>query len=71
MFNGHEWMWGMHWGWWIVWAVVIAAAIIALIRPNGRQEPPLELLKRRYANGEISAEEYEERKERLERDRIR
>lgn len=37
-----------------------------------RREPkdsPLDVLKRRYAEGELSREEYEERKERLERER--
>jgi putative membrane protein len=33
---------------------------------SGARETPLEVLKRRYAEGEISAEEYEERKARLE-----
>ena len=39
--------------------------------PPGRpaRETPLDILQRRYAEGEISTEEYDEHKERLERDR--
>ena len=33
-----------------------------------RRETPLEILQRRYAAGEISTVEYEERKTKLERD---
>ena len=33
-----------------------------------KEEDPLEVLRRRYARGEISTEEYEERKAVLERD---
>jgi uncharacterized membrane protein len=36
---------------------------------RARRETPLELLQRRYAGGEISTEEYEERKLRLQADR--
>jgi putative membrane protein len=72
------WLWGMHVGWWIIWILVIAAVTwaIARSRPGGEasstpspdRETPLDILKRRYAEGEISTEEYEDRKERLERD---
>lgn len=79
MFNGmHDgWMWGMHWGWWIIWVLLIVGVVWAISRaqqggspPVRSQEPetPLETLQRRYAEGEISTEEYEERKEHLERD---
>jgi putative membrane protein len=68
--------WGMHWGWWIFWIVVIIALVWLLSQrrtgapPPPRKESPLELLQRRYAAGEISTEEYEERRARLERDRL-
>ncbi len=76
MYDG--WMWGMHWGWWIFWILLIII-LVTLFRknrttppgppPESRKESPLEILKRRYAAGEISTEEYEERKAHLERDR--
>ncbi len=68
--------WGMHWGWWIFWIVVIIALVWLLSQrrtgapPPPRKESPLELLQRRYAAGEISTEEYEDRRARLERDRL-
>lgn len=60
---------GMHALWWLFWIALIVA-FFALIEPvpRGRRASPLEVLQRRYATGEISAEEYEERKARLERD---
>ena len=65
-------MWGAHdgMGWWMVfgsvWFVIFWAAIVWLIvsavdRGPSRQagETPLEILKRRYARGEVSKEEYD------------
>lgn len=77
MFDGmHDgWMWGMHWAGWIFWLLVLVGLVWAIARSGrspsstDRNETPLEILQRRYAKGEISTEEYEERKERLERDR--
>lgn len=73
MFN--HWMWGMHWGWWLFWIAVIIVVVLAVIRsqssrPSDDDLPssPLEILQRRYASGDLSTEEYEERKARLERD---
>ena len=63
-----EWgFWGMHVFWWLFWIVVILA-LFSLLTPvsrRRRRETPLELLQRRYAAGEISTEEYEERKTKL------
>lgn len=66
-----QWMWGMHGAWWIVWIVVVivAVAYIARDRTIGTNRPPpstpLEILQRRYASGDISTEEYRERKAEL------
>lgn len=72
MFNGHDWMWGMHWSWWIVWIAVIVLVVVLLTRAGGstegRRESPLDILERRYAAGEISTEDYEERRARLLRE---
>ncbi|NGP90132.1 SHOCT domain-containing protein [Fodinibius halophilus] len=64
MFPNHHFI-GMHWIWWLI----LAAAILLLffdIIPHRSQSTPeedaLEILKRRYARGEIEREEYEERK---------
>lgn len=65
-------MWGMHWGWWIIWIIAIVVIVLLITRSRSaktRRETPLELLERRYAAGEISTEEYDERKARLQQDR--
>lgn len=72
----------MHWmymndgGWimMIVWWILLVIAVVFLIKwmndnsggSKGETESSLELLKRRFANSEISREEFEERKKVLE-----
>lgn len=61
---------GMHAFWWLFWVILIVV-LFSYFTPVPRSRPretPLELLQKRYAAGEISSEEYEERKARLERD---
>lgn len=68
-FNGWGFL-GMHVFWWLFWVVLILA-LFGLFEPVPRRkmrETPLQVLQRRYAAGEISTQEYEERKQRLERD---
>ncbi|MHB0926319.1 MAG: SHOCT domain-containing protein [Gallionellaceae bacterium] len=63
-----EWgFWGMHVFWWLFWIVVILALFSPLmpVSRRRRRETPLEVLQRRYAAGEVSTEEYEERKAKL------
>lgn len=74
MFDGTHGMWGMHWFWWVFWILAIVSVVwvinrIQQERSASPRETPFETLQRRYAEGEMSTEEYEERKERLERDR--
>jgi putative membrane protein len=64
------WFFGMHLFWWLFWIVLIVA-LLGFFDPVPRhktRETPLQVLQRRYAAGEISTKEYEERKERLEHD---
>jgi putative membrane protein len=60
--------WGMHLFWWIIW-VIILFWIFAIPNdiPGQRQkkESNLDILKRKYASGEFSTQEYLERKENL------
>lgn len=65
---GHYW--GMHLFWWIFWVVIFVLLFSLVTRvPRSRARTrPMEILQRRYAAGEISTEEYEERKANLLRD---
>jgi Short C-terminal domain len=47
-------------------AVLIGAVALALFLLARRRPKPLDMLKRRYANGELTGEEYQERKRLLE-----
>lgn len=70
--------WPMHpLGWvltMLLWGLVILGVVAAVrwlflrgTRPEaGPPEPPLEILKRRYARGELSREEFERMKKRLQ-----
>ena len=63
--NGAGIMGGM-WLWWIVGIAIVAAVFWAMVRTSSRTDgsggaSAEELLKRRYANGEIDKESYEKR----------
>jgi putative membrane protein len=63
---------GMHFFWWLFW-VGLMVALFSLATPVPRRrmrlyEHPLAVLQRRYAAGEITTEDYEERKSRIEKD---
>lgn len=72
----HDWNWH-NWGMpmmWFIWIPLIILVVWLIIRLTNRgqssvekKESPLEVLKRRYASGEITAEEYEQRKKVLEK----
>lgn len=74
MHNGPMWFLGMHVFWWIVWAVLLvwayrwATSSVKRQETRGR-ETPLEVLQRSYAVGDLSSQEYEDRKAKLMRDR--
>jgi putative membrane protein len=64
------WFWGMHVFWWLFWLVCIIL-FFGTLTPVPRhkvRETPRQILQRRYAAGEISSEEYEECKSKLDRD---
>ena len=72
-YDGGYFMGGMHWIWWLFWLALIGVIVFyGWGRPDERRrgpgESPHEALKRRLANGDISAEEYEQRKALLDRD---
>jgi len=64
--------WGMGWGWitgLIVFVFIILIIVYSLRKgapEPDRNELPLDILKKRYASGEISKEQFEEIKKDLE-----
>jgi len=68
MFYDHHFM-GMHWVWWIILTVVLLLMMFNIIpysTNNGYREEAIDILKKRFARGEIEREEYEERKRIIE-----
>lgn len=66
---------GMHLFWWAFWILLIAglwATVTPVPKSQMRSgERALDILRRRYAAGQFSTEEYERRKAVLERDETR
>jgi len=68
MYEGYH-FWGMHLVWWFIWFLFIFWIFATPYDIPGRRmnrESPLDILKRRFASGEITKEEYEEQKKILE-----
>lgn len=70
----HECYWGMPMMRFI-WLPIIVIAIIVIVKlldnkkkNSSQEESAVEILKNRFASGEISKEEYEERKKIIEKD---
>ncbi len=71
--------WGWGWGWvwmWFFWVFILALIIFAVWRGadssrhrGPHRDPAEEMLRMRYARGEIDAEEYERRLADLRRNR--
>lgn len=69
MYNGYG-FWGMHIIWWFIWMLFIFWIFFTpwYIPGNRRyKDSPLDILKRRFASGEITKEQYLEHKELLEK----
>lgn len=68
--DGHHFG-GMHFFWWLFWVIIILWAI-KTSRKNPNQQvkdgTPLDILKKRFANGDVTKEEYEEMKKTIEKD---
>lgn len=62
-FDGH--FGGMHLVWWIIWIILLLWIFILpydIPFRKTKKEDPLNILKTRFAKGEISKEEFEESK---------
>lgn len=72
MMDGQYWNmhWGMGWGNWFLF-LLVCLAIYLIFRNNvqipgkGNEDTPMDILKKRYAKGEITREEFEEMKKEL------
>ncbi len=72
MMDGFGHFWGMGWGWFMgpVIIVLVIWIIVRTINQNNYQQKitektPLDILKERYARGEIDKKEYEEKRKDL------
>jgi len=65
--------WGMHLFWWIFWVVIISLLLFSPwpIRPLARRDTAIEVLRRRFAAGEITEDEYRQRLDVLDAQRAR
>ena len=63
--------WGMHFFWWVIWIIMliwIFAVPYDIPGQKRRKDSPLDILQRRLASGEISANEYSEKRKIIEND---
>lgn len=63
------WFLGMHLAWWVFW-ITVTILVVAVVGRSAaptapKPESPLEVLKRRYAEGALTTAEYEERRAQL------
>ena len=71
----HNMLWGGMWFSWLFWIIIIAVIAWLIISmanrsqrnpgPRSAKESPLDILKNKYAKGEINKEEYLEKKKDL------
>ena len=61
---------GMHFFWWFVWGILLIWIFAIPYNVPGqrvKKDAPLDLLKKRFALGEIDINEYQEKKNQLEK----
>ena len=71
---GHEFGGGLMWILWVIVIAVIVWAVIKVATPNGRdtggrEKSAFDILKDRYANGEIDESEFDQKWKKLEQTR--
>ena len=64
-FDGHYW--GMHFFWWIFWILLIAWILLMPYKKKRKKDTSIDILKKRFASGEITKEEFEETKQLLDK----
>ena len=73
MYNGYHFG-GMHFIWWFIWIMfllTIFASPYEIPGQRSRRQSPLDILQNRLASGQITNEEYQEKKTMLENDLAR
>jgi putative membrane protein len=63
--------WGMNFIWWIVWVILlfwIFALPYNIPGQRNKRESPLDILHKRFASGQITNEEYQEKRKILNAD---
>jgi putative membrane protein len=63
--------WGMNMIWWVLWIILIFWIFATPYNIPGQRmknDSPLDILRKRFASGEITNEEYQDRKKILEHD---
>lgn len=66
--------WGMHFVWWFFWLILllwIFAVPYDIPGQRSGKESPYDILKRRFASGELTEEEYQKNKKILEEDTLK
>ncbi len=68
-YDGYH-FWGMHLIWWFVWLSLLfwIFAIPYDIPGQRRSDSPFDILRKRFASGQMTNEEYQEKKKILEKD---
>jgi putative membrane protein len=63
--------WGMHFVWWLVWVIMLFWIFVMPYDIPGqrkKRDSPLDILQKRFASGQITNEEYQEKSKILEND---
>jgi putative membrane protein len=63
--------WGMNLVWWIIWMIMIFwifATPYNIPGQRNKKDSPLDILQKRFASGQITNDEYQEKKKILEND---
>jgi putative membrane protein len=61
----NDYYWGMNFVWWFIWIVLIFwifALPYDIPGQRSRKDSPFDILRKRFASGEITIEEYHEKK---------
>jgi putative membrane protein len=69
-YDGYH-FWGMHVIWWFIWLGLIFwifATPYDIPGQRSRKDSPLDILQKRFASGEITNDEYQEKRKILEND---